>query len=135
MDVRADAALNWQVFAYCLGIAFLAGLAFGVVPALHASRPDLEAVLRESGRSGAAGRRQTRIWNALVISQVGVALVLLVSAGLLLRSFHRLQRVDLGVNAPHVLTFQVTLPAARYETGAKRSAFHRALQERLAALT
>ena len=131
--LHADTSLHFQVFLYCFAIAAIAGLAFGVVPAMHASRPDLDAVLRESGRSGGASRRQTRIWHTLVVCQVGVALVLLVGAGLLLKSFHRLQRLSLGIEPAHVMTVQVNLPTARYPTEQRRQ-FHLALQERIAAL-
>ena len=129
----AGASLDVQVFLYCFAVAFLSGLAFGVVPALHASRPDLETVLREGGRSGGASRRQTRAWNALVVCQVGVALVLLIGAGLLLKSFHRLQRAPLGIVTDGVMTLQVNLPTSRYPTEARR-AFYPAFQQRIAAL-
>ena len=131
--LQADPSLDVGVFLYCFGIAFLAGLAFGVVPALHASRPDLEAVLREGGRSGAASKRQARVWNSLVVCQVGVALVLLVSAGLLLKSFYRLQAVRLGIDPEHVMTVQVNLPTARYDTERRRQ-FHHVFQQRVASL-
>ena len=131
--LQADRSLDVQVFGYCFAIALVSGLGFGVVPALHASRPDLETVLREGGRGGSAGRRHTRTWNALVVCQVGAALVLLVGAGLLLKSFHRLQRVDLGIDAANVLTFQVSLPEGRYSPEHRRQ-FHFALHQRIAGL-
>ena len=131
--LQADTSLDVQVFAYCFVIALIAGLGFGVVPALHASRPDLDAVLREGGRSGGASRQQTRIWNALVVCQVGVALVLLVGAGLLLKSFHRLQNVDLRISPENVLTYQVNLPGGRY-TAEQRREFHLELHRRVSAL-
>jgi predicted permease len=126
-------ALERSVFEFSFGIAVLAGLAFGVAPALQATRSDLEAVLRESGRSGGGSRRQTRARNWLVVCQVALALVLLCGAGLLLRSFERLRSVDLGVRAAHVMTFEVHLPAARYDAPA-RARFHRDFQARLVAL-
>ena len=128
------AAFDLRVFAYCFAVALLAGVAFGVVPALHASRPDLEAALREGGRSVGASRRQTRTWNVLVAGQVCVALVLLVAAGLLLKSFQRLRTVDLGIRAENVLTFQVNLPGGRYSEAESRASFHRELHRRLSAL-
>ena len=131
--ISAGASLDIQVFFYCFAVALLSGVAFGLVPALHASRPDLETVLREGGRSGGASRRQARAWNALVVCQVGAALVLLVGAGLLLKSFHRLQGVPLGIDPAHVTTVQVNLPTARYATEQRRR-FHPAFQERIAAL-
>jgi len=125
--------LERAVLVFSAAIAVLSGLAFGVVPALQGSRPDLEVVLRDSGRSG-AGRRQTRLRNALVVCQVALALVLLVSAGLLLRSFEHLQSVDVGVRPAHVLTFRVSLPSARYDDAERRARFYRDFIARLAAL-
>ena len=79
-------ALERSVLAFSFGVAVLAGIGFGVAPAIQATRPDLEGMLRESGRGGSGSRRQTRARNALVVCQVALALVLLVGAGLLLRS-------------------------------------------------
>ena len=130
---QANAGLDLEVFLYCFVVAIVCGVAFGVIPAVHASRPDLDAVLREGGRSGGSSRRQTRVWNALVICQVALALVLLVGAGLLLKSFHRLQNRVLGITTDHVMTVQVNLPSARYSVDQRRE-FHDAFQQRVAAL-
>ena len=126
--------LRMDVFGYCFALALIAGLAFGLAPALQASRPDLEAALREGGRTSGASRRQARTWNLLVAGQVALALVLLVGAGLLLGSFRQLLAVDLGVTTTGVTTFQVNLPTVRYADGPARTAFHARLHERLAAL-
>jgi predicted permease len=131
--LQPDATLSVQVFLFGFAAAFLAGVGSGILPALHASRPDLDAVLREGGRGGGSSRRQARVWNALVVCQVGVALVLLVGAGLLLKSVQRLQQVDLGIQPDRVMTFQVNTPLARYPTEQRRQ-FHPALQRRIAAL-
>jgi putative ABC transport system permease protein len=126
--------LERSVFAFTLVVAVLAGVAFGIAPALQATRPDLEMVLRESGRSGSGSRSRTRARNGLVVSQIALALVLLVSAGLLLRSFARLQDVDLGVRPANVLAFEVHLPAGRYEDAERRARFHREFGASLARL-
>jgi hypothetical protein len=117
-----SAGLERAVFMFSLGLAVLAGIGFGVAPALQATRPDLEAVLRESGRSGGSSRRQARARNVLVVCQMALALVLLTGAGLLLRSFDRLRSVALGVRPANVLTFEVHLPIGRYEDPARRRA-------------
>ena len=127
-------ALERAVLAFSFGVAVLAGIGFGVAPAIQATRPDLEGMLRESGRSGSGSRRQTRARNVLVVCQVALALVLLVGAGLLLRSFERLRSVDLGVRTSHVMTFAVNLPMGRYADAEQRARFHRDFQARLAAL-
>ena len=90
-------ALEQSVLAFSFGVAVVAGMAFGVAPAIQATRPDLEAMLRESGRSSSGSRRQARARNVLVVCQIALALVLLIGAGLLLRTFERLRSVDLGV--------------------------------------
>jgi putative ABC transport system permease protein len=128
-----SAGLERTVFLFSLGVAVLAGIGFGVAPALQATRPDLEAVLRESGRSGSSSRRHARARNVLVVCQMALALVLLTGAGLLLRSFDRLRSVALGVRPANVLTFEVHLPIGRYEDPARRARFHRDFQARLGA--
>jgi putative ABC transport system permease protein len=127
-------ALERSVLAFSFGVAVLAGIAFGVAPAIQATRPDLEMMLRESGRSSSGSRRQTRARNVLVVCQVALALVLLIGAGLLLRTFERLRSVDLGVRTSHVMTFAVNLPMGRYADAEQRARFHRDFQARLAAL-
>src|SRR5262245_43101537 len=131
---EAYGMLEQSVFAFRVAVAGVAGIAFGIAPAWQATRPDLEAVLRESGRSGGGSRRRTHARNVLVVCQIALALVLLVGAGLLLRSFARLQSVDLGVRSAHVMTFEVHLPSGRYEDAERRAQFHRDFQRRLAQL-
>ena len=122
------------VLAFTLGIALLTGIGVGVAPAVQIARTNLEAMLRESGRAGAGSRRQTRVRSALVVCQVGLALVLLVGAGLLLRSFEHLRSVALGVRPSHVMTFAVNLPTGRYAEPERRARFYRDFEARLAAL-
>jgi putative ABC transport system permease protein len=127
-------ALERSVLAFSFGVAVLAGIAFGVAPAIQATRPDLEGMLRESGRSSSGSRRQTRARNVLVVCQIALALVLLIGAGLLLRTFERLRSVDLGVQTSRVMTFAVNLPIGRYGDAEQRARFHRDFQARLAVL-
>src|SRR5262245_54708020 len=128
----AGGPLERAVLAFSIAVALVAGIGFGVAPAAQAARPDLEGMLRESGRTGSGSRRQTRTRNALVVCQVALALVLLVGAGLLLRSFERLQSVALGVRPSRVMTFTVNLPQGRYGAAEQRAKFHRDFQARLA---
>ena len=132
--VAAGTSGSGVVFAFGFVVAVAAGLACGLVPALQHARPNLEGVLRESGRGSSGSRRQARFRQVLVVCQIALALVLLAGAGLLLRSFARLSGLDLGLRAEHVLTFQVNLPAGRYAEPERRAAFHVAFQERLAAI-
>jgi putative ABC transport system permease protein len=130
----ASGALDAAVLAFSIAIALVAGIGFGVAPALHATRTNLEGMLRESARGGAGSRRQTRTRNALVVCQVALAVVLLVGAGLLLTSFERLRAVALGVRPAHVVTFAVNLPIGRYPDPERRASFYRQYGERLAAI-
>jgi putative ABC transport system permease protein len=132
--VAAGTSGSGLVFAFGFVVSLAAGLAFGLVPALQHARPNLEGVLRESGRGSSGSRRQARFRQVLVVCQIALALVLLTGAGLLMRSFERLSGVDLGLRAENVLTFQVSLPAGRYAEPERRAAFHVAFQERLAAI-
>jgi predicted permease len=122
------------VFAFGFVAALVSGLAVGLVPAMQQARPNLESVLRESGRGASGGRRQARFRQVLVVSQIALAVVLLAGAGLLLRSFQRLSHVDLGIRADNVLTFSVNLPVGRYGDAQRRADFHVALQDRLNAI-
>ena len=133
---RTAAASGWNapVFAFGFVAALVAGLTFGLVPALQHTRPNLERVLRDSGRTASDGLRHARLRRALVVSQIALAVVLVTGAGLLLRSFERLARSDLRMQAADVLTFQVNLPAGRYAEPERRAAFHVAFQQRLAAI-
>ena len=122
------------VFVFGLGIATLAGIAFGVAPMWQRTRGSLEGLLRESGRAGSGSRRHTHARNVLVVCQIALALMLLIGAGLLLRSFDRLRSVALGIQPANVLTFEVHLPIGRYQDSLRRARFHRDLQARLEAL-
>ncbi len=127
-QTRVDA----MVFGFTSAVSLLASLVFGVAPALKASRPDLQQVLREESRSS-GGVRRRRLSRAIATAEIALALVLLVAAGLLLRSFVRLQRVDLGFNPANLLTVRMALPEARYGAAAQVAAFYQELPERVRA--
>jgi predicted permease len=122
------------VLAFGFAVALVSGLAVGLVPAMQQAQPNLESVLRESGRGTSGSRRQARFRQLLVVSQIALAVVLLAGAGLLLRSFQRLSHVDLGIRTGDVLTFSVNLPVGRYGDPQRRADFHVAFQDRLNAL-
>ena len=127
-------SVDLRVLGVTLVVSALAGLFFGLVPALQVSGRDLQARLREEGREGRGGRAGLRLRNALVAAQVALALVVLVTAGLLTRSFANLRAVDMGFEPAGALTFFVNLPQSRYpDSDAVRPAVAE-IESRLAAL-
>ena len=123
--------LDWRVLAFTFAVSLLTGILFGLVPALAASNPDLNETLKEGGRGGSGGVKRQRMRSAFVIAEITLALVLLVGAGLMLKSFWRLQRVDPGFNPDGVLTMRMMLPFETYQQPAQRSAFYKQALERI----
>jgi len=116
--------------AVTLGLAIVTGLTFGLAPALQSSRGAVASVLREAMRGGTGGRRAQRMRRALVAGQIALVVVLLTGAGLLIRSFMHLQRVDLGFRPDHLLTMRFSMPSAKYPTPQATAAFQSTLLER-----
>jgi predicted permease len=116
-------ALDWRVALFTIGVALLTGLIFGLYPALSTSNPDLASTMKEtSGRSG-TGRRQHRARSVLVVTEMALALVLLIGATLLIRTFVGLQNVNPGFDPHNVLTLRTSMASADYATTAKVDAF------------
>lgn len=109
-----EVTLDPAVFAFALSVSLATGILFGLAPAFGVAREDLLTSLKEGGRSSAGSAASPRLRNALLISQVALALVLVVSAGLLTRTFFRLLGANGGFNPDRVLTFQLPLPALKY---------------------
>jgi putative ABC transport system permease protein len=126
--------LSLPALGFTLALCVLTGLLFGLVPAIQSSRPDLNEALKADGRSFSAGIYRNRLRNALVVSEIAFALVLLMCAGLLVRSFARLQDVNPGFDASHSLKMDLGLPSLRYSTDEKRIAFYRELVNRVKVL-
>jgi putative ABC transport system permease protein len=128
-------SLNLPVLAVTVAISLATGLIFGLAPALEATRLNLNDSLKEGGKGTAGqGTRSRRLRGALVIAEVALAIVLLTSAGLLVKSFVRLQQVDTGFTPDNVLTMVVRLPARKYSEDPQRVAFFRQAEERIRAL-
>ncbi len=125
--------VNGAVVAFTFGIALLTSLIFGLIPALQASRSQIEQSLRETSR-GSTGARGHRLRSAFVVSQFALSLVLLVGAGLLIRSFASLSAVQPGFDPNGVLTFWQALPKARYDNSQKKVQFFDQLMTKLKAL-
>jgi putative ABC transport system permease protein len=125
----AEAGLQLDVLGFAAGATLVCGILFGLAPALRATRVDLQMDLREGGR-GSRGVTRDRVRAALIVGEIAVALVLLVSAALFLRSAHRLQQVPLGFEPAGVTMMRVALPAYRYDSAAViHQAFTRIVQE------
>ncbi len=122
--------LNPEVLGFSLAISLLSGILFGLAPAFHASQSNLDESLKEGERGSTGGRGRTR--SALVVTEVGLSLVLLIGAGLMLKSFVRLMNVDPGFDPNHLLVFSVGLPPSA--SSAQQDAFYREVVERLQAL-
>jgi putative ABC transport system permease protein len=129
-----EIGLDGTVVGFALGLVLLTAFLFGLVPALHLSRAPLATALRQGGRSAVQSpiRRAGRF--TLLAAEVALSLVLLLGAGLLLRSFERLQSVDLGYDATNITHFSLSLPPTRYPDPGDAVRFYAELKERLAAL-
>lgn len=126
-------SVDTRILAFAAIVTMLTGALFGILPALKAARTDPASALRAGGRSGGASGT-ARLRNSLVVGQVALALMLLMGAGLLVRSFQNLNRVDLGFEPEGVLTMQIQLPGVRYPDAASRMGFFAPLEERLESL-
>jgi len=125
--------IDYRVLTFALGVSALTGILFGIVPALQASKLDITSALKEGGRSG-EGHRRTRARSFLLIGEVALSLMLLVGAGLLIKSFLRLQEVRPGFNAHNVLIANLALQGPKYKDDQQCVEFFRQLKERLEAV-
>ncbi len=126
----SEVGLSWTVLWYVLGITTVCALLFGIAPALWNGKRVPGEVLKEGARTGAGSHRMRRWGNALVVAEVALALPLAVGAGLLVRSFQVLQQVNPGFDGRGVLTVELALPGARYDSGEKQTGFYRELVDR-----
>jgi putative ABC transport system permease protein len=129
-EVNVDLVVLGVTAAICVGT----GIMFGLAPGLVSARPELTEALKEGGRSSTGGARRNRLRNGLVIAEVALALVLLSGAGLLLKSFARLQNVNPGFNPRNALTFEISLPKVQYPNDPSIIRFNNEAQRRIASL-
>jgi putative ABC transport system permease protein len=126
-----EVGLDWRVAAFTAALSLMTGLFFGLIPALQSSRVELQSALKEGAGAGA----QTNLLRgALVVVEVAATLVLLIGAGLLIKSFIRLYETDLGFKAENVLTMSLALPKAKYPDAQAAAIFHQTLLERVRSL-
>ena len=130
----AAVGLDWRVLAFTLAVSLLTGILFGLFPAIAASRPDLNSTLKESSNRSGTGFRQSKARSLLVISEVSLALVLMIGATLLIRTFLAIRGVNPGFRSDHVLTLQMSLTGDRYQKTAGVAQLSRNGRERLNAI-
>jgi putative ABC transport system permease protein len=130
----AAVRLDGGVLAFTALISIVSGVFFGLFPALELARPEVNSVLKEGGRGAAGASHAHRTRSILVMSEIALAIVLLIGAGLLIRSFGRLPAVPAGFNPEHVLSMRLSLPAAKYPKPTDRETFVKEVIERISAL-
>ncbi len=129
-----EATVDGRLFLFAFAASVLTGILFGMAPAIQGSRANLNAALTEGGRGGTAGRAAKRLRSALVVAEIALALLVLIGAGLLLKSFSRLAGVDPGFQPHGLLTLRVPLGGGRNNAIDRRVAFFRQATDRVAAL-
>jgi len=127
-------SIDVRVLGFTLAVSLLTGLIFGLIPALQISGTQLHGTLKEGGAQHSAAHGRQRLRNLLVVSEVALALVLLIGAGLMIRSFRALMAVDPGFNTKNVLTMRMSLPLRKYPEPFQRLAFFKEVLTRLEAL-
>ena len=127
-----EISLDVRVFLFAFATAVLSGVFFGLVPALQASRPQLAGALKEGSRGDSGGAARQRLRSTLVVAEVALSVALLIGAGLLIRSFARLQNVQPGFDVERLLTMRVNLPRTTYRTGPEMRTFYQRLLPELA---
>jgi len=129
-----EIGIDSRVFLFTLGITLLTGFVFGVAPALQASKLDLNQNLKESGRRGSGGEKHNRLGSLLIVSEIALSFMLLVGAGLLVKSFMRLSEVNPGFNPNNVLTMRMGLTPGKYAQGEPRAQVFKQAVEKIKAV-
>jgi putative ABC transport system permease protein len=130
----SQVVMDSRVLGFAFLISLATGIIFGLAPALQASQTDMNESLKEGGRSSSTGAGSQRLRRLLVVAEVALSLVLLVGAGLMIKSFVRLSEVETGFDSQNMLTAQINLPQSRYDDGQQQAAFFRQVLERIEAL-
>jgi predicted permease len=131
---EAEIGLDWPVLWFSLGLAVLTALLFGLAPAVQMARRDIAEPLKDSGRGVSGGFRRGRMRNALVVVELALSLVLLTGAGVMMRTFVKLQTTDLGFNPKNILVARLPFPKDQYKTATEKQRFFSQLLERVKVL-
>jgi len=128
-----EIAIDLRVFGFTLAVTVLAGILFGLFPALQTSRPNLNETLKDSGQRGSASGTHNRAGSLLIVSEIALSFVLLAGAGLLIKSFMSLRAIDPGFNPNNVLAMRLSLPPGKYRQGEPRAQIYKQLVEQVKA--
>ena len=126
-------SMDWRTFLFFLAVSTGTGIIFGLAPALHVSRTNVNEMLKEGGRTGSSGIRVRRWTAVLIVAEVALTLVLLAGAGFMMRSFLSMYRMEPGFDTSRLLTMQMILPARKYASLDDRNTFLQRIEERLSA--
>ncbi len=126
--------MDWRTFAFLFALCLATGVVFGLAPALHASKTNVNEMLKEGGRSGSSGIRVRRWTAGLIVVQVALTLVLLAGSGLMLRSFLTMYRMDIGIQTARLVTTGMIIPARKYPGWEDRTRFLQAIDDRFASV-
>jgi putative ABC transport system permease protein len=129
-----EIGMDWRVFGFTLGVSLLTGFTFGFAPALHISRADVQEAMKENARGTAGSARHTRLRHALIVAEVALSVVLLAGAGLLFRSFMRLQAVDAGFTPQQVLTARLSPAGPQFDEDSAVVTFYEQVLDRARAI-
>lgn len=127
----SEATLDNRVLLFALAVSLVTGWLFGLIPALQLAKPELQSSLKEGARGSGEGSRWNRVRSGFVVTQVALSLLLLVSSGLLIRSFDKLLRVNAGIRPEQLLSLEYRLPRAKYKDPVTQLNFHRQVVEQL----
>ena len=127
-------SMDYVVFGFLAAVCLLTGVLFGIAPALHVSRTNVSGVLKEGGRGNAGGRRMRWLTGTMVVVEVALTIVLLVGAGLMVRSFLNLYRLDIGIRTERLMAMQLQLSGDKYQKPEARRAFYERLAPRLSSI-
>jgi putative ABC transport system permease protein len=132
VSIPDNIGIDWKVLAFTLLLSLFTSFIFGLAPALQASKLDLNETLKEGGRGNSGGSQQNRLRSWLVVTEIALALVLLIAAGLMTKSFLRLQSVNPGFNPENLITLEMQLPESKYADKDRQAIFQKQLVQRLA---
>ena len=132
VSIPTNIGVDWKVLAFTLSLSLFTSFVFGLAPALQASKLDLNETLKEGGRGNSGGSKANHLRSLLVITEIALALVLLIASGLMIKSFLRLQNVNPGFNPENLITLEMQLPENKYLDSERQAIFQQQLVQRIA---